>query len=319
MNTIHGNKAVAAAFFALVGCGGDKQPSMEGMADSREILVSAKLAGRLAQVRVQEGDHVRMGDTIALLASPEVYDKVAQAAGAVRSAEARLAMARHGARAEEIRMAETQATQATEARKLAETTWRRIEKLQADSALSRQQADEAEFRWQAAQETEIAASARLQMVRKGARPEEIEAAEGLVQSARNALAEAKDWQKEIAVLAPVDGIVEKRYLGAGEIMGAGSPIVVLIRPEDVWVALPAREDQIAGLKLGTTLSGEIPALARSATFRVSWMSAMGDFATWRSTTRKGDADLRSFEVRLVPTAPVEGLLPGMTVRLDGGK
>jgi HlyD family secretion protein len=319
MKTIHAKTAAAAALFALAGCGGDRRPSMVGMADSREILVSAKLAGRLAEVRVQEGDRVREGDTIAILASPEVDDKVAQAAGASRSAEAKLAMARHGARAEEIRMAQTQATQATEARKLAETTWRRIEKLQADSALSRQQADEAEFRWQAAQETEIAALARLQMVRKGARPEEIEAAEGLVQSARNALAEAKDWQKESVVLSPVGGVVQKRYLGAGEIMGAGSPIVVLIRPEDVWVALPAREDQIIGLRLGTTLSGEIPALGRSALFKVSWMSAMGDFATWRSTTRKGDADLRSFEVRLVPTEPVKGLLPGMTVRLDGGK
>lgn len=319
MKTIHTNLAVLAALSALVGCGGDKTPALVGMADSREILVSAKLAGRLAQVRVQEGDKVRAGDTIALLTSPEVNAKVAQAAGAVKSAEARLAMARHGVRKEELSMAQTQATQATEARKLAETTWRRIEKLQADSALSRQQADEAQFRWRAAQETETAALARLQMARKGARPEEIDAAEGLVQSAQNAWAEAKAWQKEIAVLSPVDGVVQKRYLGAGEIMGAGSPIVVLIRPEDVWVALPAREDQIVGLKLGTTLSGEIPALGRSAQFKVSWMSAMGDFATWRATTRKGDADLRSFEVRLVPVAPVEGLLPGMTVRLDGGK
>jgi HlyD family secretion protein len=66
------------------------------------------------------------------------------------------------------------------------------------------------------------------------------------------------------------------------------------------------------------LTGEIPALSKSAEFRVSWMSAMGDFATWRATSRKGDADLRSFEVRLVPVAPVAGLLPGMTVRFAAG-
>jgi HlyD family secretion protein len=308
-----------AAILGLAGCQDGGKPVLVGMADSREILVAAKLAGRLAEVRVQEGDHVRAGDTIALLSSPEVSAKVAQAAGMAKSAQARLSMARKGARSEEIRMAATQAAQATEGRKLAESTWRRIEKLQADSAISRQQADEAEFRWRAAQEMENAALARLQMVRKGARPEEIEAAEGLVQSADNALLEAKSWQKEVAVLAPCDGVVQKRYLGAGEIAGAGAPIAVLIRPEDVWVALPAREDQLAGMQVGKTLTGEIPALGKTAVFKVSWMTAMGDFATWRSTTRKGEADLRSFEVRLTPQAPVAGLLPGMTVRFQDGK
>lgn len=306
-----------ATLLGLAGCQESEPHPLVGMADGREISVAAKLAGRLGQVRVAEGDRVREGDTVAVLVSPEVSAKVAQAAGAVKSAQARLAMARKGARSEEIRMAETQAAQATEARKLAEATWRRVEKLHADSALSRQQADEVEFRWRAAQENENAALARLQMVRKGARPEEIEGAEGLVESATNALAEARSWQKESVVLAPCDGVVQKRYLAAGEIASAGAPIVTLIRPEDVWVALPAREDQLTGLKLGATIEGEIPALSRSATFKVSWMSSMGDFATWRSTTRKGEADLRSFEVRLTPAAPVAGLLPGMTVRFQG--
>lgn len=310
--------AVAALSLAfLQACQKDSSPALVGMADGREILVAAKLAGRIGSVRVSEGDKVKAGDTIAILTSPEISAKVEQAAGSTKSAEARLNMARKGARSEEIRMAETQASQATQARKLAETTWKRIQKLQSDSALTQQQADEAEFRWRSAQETETAALARLQMIRKGARPEEIEAAEGLVQSARNALSEARIWQKEVVVLAPCAGVVQKRYLGAGEIAGAGSPIVVLIRPEDVWVALPAREDQLSGIAIGQKLSGEIPALGRTVSFKVSWMSAMGDFATWRSTTRKGDADLRSFEVRLVPDTLVPGLLPGMTVRFAG--
>jgi len=189
-----------------------------------------------------------------------------------------------------------------------------MEKLHADSALTRQQADEAQFRWRSAQEMEGAAQARVDMLRKGARPEELDAAEGMAQSAENALLEARSWQKEGVVLAPCDGTVQKRYLGAGEIAGAGAPIVVLIRPEEVWVALPAREDQLAGIAVGRKMTGEIPALGKTADFQVSWMSAMGDFATWRATSRKGDADLRSFEVRLQPVAPVPGLLPGMTVR-----
>lgn len=301
----------------LAGCRTDA-PDLIGMADGREILVSAKIAGRLASVRVSEGDQVKAGDTLAVLGSPEVSAKVEQAAGAAKSASARLRMARKGARDEEVRMATTQLVQATEARKLAEATWKRVAKLLADSAVPRQQAEEAEFRWRTAQETESAAAARLDMVKNGARPEELEAAEGLLQSASNALSEARSWQKETVVLAPCDGIVQKRYLGAGEIMGAGSPILVLIRPQDTWVALPVREDQLAAIQVGSTLIGRIPALGMdSVEFKVTWMTSMGDFATWRSTNRKGDADLRSFEVRLMPKTQAAGLLPGMTVRFAG--
>ncbi|HOX51144.1 MAG TPA: efflux RND transporter periplasmic adaptor subunit [Fibrobacteria bacterium] len=306
-----------AALAMFAGCR-STPPDLIGMADGREILVSAKIAGRLADVRVAEGDLVKAGDTLAVLASPEVSAKVKQAAGAAKSASARLRMARKGARDEEIRMATTQLIQATEARKLAESTWKRVSKLLADSAVPRQQADESEFRWRTAQETESAAAAKLDMVRNGARPEELEAAEGLLQSASNALDEARSWQKETVVLAPCDGVVQKRYLGAGEIMGAGSPILVLLRPQDTWVAMPVREDQLAGFKVGTTLTGRIPALDRdSVAFKVTWMTSMGDFATWRSTNRKGDADLRSFEVRLMPLTPEPGFLPGMTVRFPG--
>ncbi len=298
-----------------IACKQSNPPDLIGMVDSREVLVSTKLAGRLAQVRVREGDQVKVGDTLAVLGSPEVVAKVEQAAGSAKSAKARLRMAKKGARDEEVRMAQTQLSQATEARKLAESTWKRISKLLSDSAIARQQADEAEFRWRSAQETESAAAARLHLVENGARPEELDAAEGLVQTAVNALTEAKSWQKETVILAPCNGIVQKRYLGAGEILGAGAPILVLIRPEEVWVALCVREDQLRQFEIGKTFGGSIPALGQdSVSFRVEWMTAMGDFATWRSTSRKGDADLKSFEVRLTPRQTVPGLLPGMTVR-----
>lgn len=300
----------------FAGCRDKDGLLLVGMSEGREVSVAGKLAGRIASVRCDEGDTVEAGDTVAMIGSPEVDAKVLQAEGAVRSAEARLSMARHGARPEEIRMAASAAAQAAQGRILAETTWKRVQALLADSAIPAQQADEVRMKWQLAVQTEEAAQARLQMTRKGARSEEIDAAEGLVESARNALAEARSWQNETAVLAPVDGVVQKRYLAAGEVAGAGSPIVVLIRPEETWATLAVREDLLAELKLGTVVKAEIPSLgAKDVSFKVTWLSSMGDFATWRATSRKGDTDLRSFEVRLEPLSPVPGFLPGMSVRL----
>jgi len=309
---------VGCSALVFLSCGDDsKSPDLVGMAETREIMVASKLSGRLAEVLVKEGDCVKAGDPLAHLASPEIEAKVAQARGMQKSAEARLNMARKGARVEELQMAEVALSQATEARKLAETTWNRVSKLLADSALSRQQADEVEFRWRSAQEAESAAKSRVEMIKNGARPEEIEALEGMAQSAHNALLEAQSWSKETTIYSSTDGVVQKRYLGSGEIAAAGAPILVLIRPEETWVALTVREDQLKGFLVGTQVSGRIPALGlENIPFKVTWMTAMGDFATWRATSRKGDTDLRSFEVRLEPTQLVPGFLPGMTVHFS---
>jgi len=307
---------IACTGLILLGCEPKEEAPLVGMAETREVMVASKLSGRLAEVVVSEGDHVKAGQPLARLASPEVEAKVEQARGAQKSAQARLTMIRKGARSEDLHMAETALAQATEARKLAETTWNRVKKLLADSALSRQQADEVEFKWRAAQETETSAATRVEMIKNGARPEEIEAAEGAAFSASNAVTEAESWSKETTVLSPVAGIVQKRYLGAGEIAAAGAPILVLIRPEETWVALPVREDQLASLHLGDQVQAEVPALGVvGIAFKVTWMSAMGDFATWRATSRRGDADLRTFEVRLEPVKPLSGFLPGMSVRV----
>ncbi len=287
-----------------------------GMVDTREIMVASKLAGRLAEVLVAEGDTVSEGQPVARLSSPEVMAKVEQARGALKSADARLTLVRKGAREEETRIAQTALAQATEARKLAEASLSRQQKLIANGMIARQKLDEAEYAFRSAQQAESAALARNEMLKNGARPEERDAAEGTSQSASNALVEAESWHKEMQINSPTSGRVQKRYLTTGEIAAAGAPILVIIRPEDAWVAVAAREDQLPGLKIGNVLKGELPALGlKDVEFKVTWLTAMGDFATWRATSRKGDTDLRSFEVRLEPVKPVPGMLPGMTVRL----
>jgi HlyD family secretion protein len=42
------------------------------------------------------------------------------------------------------------------------------------------------------------------------------------------------------------------------------------------------------------------------------INVQGQYATWRATRATGDFDLRTFEVRAVPTQPVVGLRPGMS-------
>ena len=53
--------------------------------------------------------------------------------------------------------------------------------------------------------------------------------------------------------------------------------------------------------------------------KVNYISALGNFATWRATKAKGDFDMKTFEVRAVPTEPMPDLKAGMSVIFDWKK
>jgi HlyD family secretion protein len=75
-----------------------------------------------------------------------------------------------------------------------------------------------------------------------------------------------------------------------------------------------REDLLAHIRKGDKVSLRVPAVGKDAVeAEVRYIAPLGDFATRRATRATGDFDLKTFEVRLYPTAPVEGLRPGMSV------
>ncbi len=89
-------------------------------------------------------------------------------------------------------------------------------------------------------------------------------------------------------------------------------MVTLVDLADVWAVVAVREDEFKPFEKATLHTGFIPALNVKAQFKSAFVSALPAFATWRAA-RPGGTDLRTFEVRLRPTAPVPGLRPGMTV------
>ena len=88
-------------YFAL----GKDEPTVQGQVEVTEYRVSSKVPGRIVELRVKEGDYVRVGDTLAILDAPEVNAKMQQAQSAEDAASAMDLMARKGARAEQIKAA----------------------------------------------------------------------------------------------------------------------------------------------------------------------------------------------------------------------
>jgi HlyD family secretion protein len=103
----------------------------------------------------------------------------------------------------------------------------------------------------------------------------------------------------------------------GELVSPGLPVLTVVDLTDQWITVNVREDRLAGLETGDTLSAVIPALGSdSHRFTVYYISPLGSFATWRATRESGGFDVRTFEVRARPQRPLEGMRPGMSALID---
>lgn len=49
--------------------------------------------------------------------------------------------------------------------------------------------------------------------------------------------------------------------------------------------------------------------------RVFYIRDLGTYANWQATKATGDFDARTFEVKMRPAHPIDGLRPGMSVIL----
>lgn len=289
---------------------------LQGMVDARTISVSAKVPGRLAELKVREGDVLKAGDTVAVIAIPEIEAKLVQVKAQERAAQAREDLANTGARVQEKDAARADWERAKAALTLASKTYERVDALYREGLIPAQRHDEATAQLAAARKVTEAAAAKLSAVDEGARVEDKIAAKALVDQARGGVSEVSSLASESIVKAPAAGEVTRIVMEEGEVAPAGFPLVLVTDLSDKWVVFNIREDELPGVEVGTVLKGFIPAVNRTVDLKVNWINPRGEYAVWRATRQSTGYDLRTFEVRARPVEELPALRPGMTVIVE---
>jgi len=290
---------------------------LQGQVEARTINIAPKISARIATLPVREGQAVAAGAALVTLDSPELRAKVLQAGAAQAAADAKRDLVDIGARTEDVRVARAMWDKATAGAELADKTYQRLHALYKEGLVSLQRNDEAQTNAKAALETALAAKAQYDTAVTGARPQEKTAAGAAARQAAGGVAEVDAAALELVLKAPRAAEVDKVVLHPGELAAAGFPILTLVDLTDIWVVFNIREDDFAGIKLGAPLDGSVPALGnRRFRFVIDTISPRGDYATWRATRQSSGYDVRTFEVRARPQAPIEGLRPGMSVLVD---
>jgi RND family efflux transporter MFP subunit len=214
----------------------------------QQVDVHAKVAGYIRQIYVDVGDHVKTGQTLAVLEVPELSAQLQGADAAVRRAKDTIRRAKgdldrteslHSA----IHLDYTRLKQASEAR---------------PGLIAEQELDDAQ-----AKDKEGTA--------------QIAAAEAALSEARNQLDVALAEQKQLSAMsdytrinAPINGVITRRYVDTGALVQAGTnsntqalPVVSVAQTDLFRLTLPVPESAVPMVHMGTLVTVHVSALNRN--------------------------------------------------------
>lgn len=286
---------------------------IQGEAEASEYRVSGKVPGRIEELYVKEGQMVHKGDTVALIDSPEVRAKLAQANAIKAVASSQSRKAQNGARKEQIAGAYELYQQALVQEDVMKKSFDRIQKLYDQKVIAAQKYDEVKAKYDASVAQTKAAKSQYDMAVNGAREEDKAAAKALVDQANGALMEVESYLSELYLTAPADGIISALFPKVGELVGQGAPVASVTDLNDVWFTFNVREDYLHGMKQGDKITVIIPALdGKEVPATINYVAVRESYATWKATKETGMYDAKTFEVRAVPDVTVDGVRPGMS-------
>jgi len=314
--------AAAAYFFWTASLSGDLV--LIGTVDANQVVVSAKIPGRIERLAVDEGSAVKAGDLVAELDTAELSAQAEAAQARVAETRASEDLAR-GTTTSEVATAQARAEAARATLREAQAELERVrtdhgrivalanagvasqqDKDQSDSALKAAQA-----RVSAAQDTARAADAEVKAAI--ARTNQARAARSTVAATRAQAQEAATRLGYTRVVSPVTGTVSVRVARQGEVVMAGAPIVTIVDYTQTWVRASIPETYADRIALGDTLPVRLPSGARIEG-KVIRKQAEAEFATQRDVSRS-KRDIKAIGLKLLIANPGGRYTPGMTAEV----
>ena len=346
-------KAVPIAVFGVLGIlggltlyragflkqGGDAAPKgptrLSGVISANEVIASAKIAGRILKLRVDEGDWIKADQLIAELDRAEMEAEKQTQLARIQQLAAKLNQNREVvilerdrsreqlARAEaQLQVAESQHAQAMSELSQLRKDASRAQELMNQGILARQEVERqltlvqvGESRVKSLDEQVRSARAELELCRANLRQvsvasmtvDQSHAESEQAQAQLNQISSRLEYTK---IRAPQQGMVSLRIASQGEVIKPGDPIVTIVDLDDVWVRAAAEESVVGRIAVGQSLpvqlvSGEVI----QGTVRL--ISPEAEFATQRDVSR-AKRDIRTFGIKVQIPNPQRRIHPGMT-------
>ncbi len=284
---------------------------VSGNIEATEVNVGFKISGRIVEIRVQEGDWVEKGKVLARLDDEDLRNRLAVAQATLRSAEARLRKLLAGSRPEEIREAEAALEQAKYDMENKQETYERIKALYERKVVPREALDNADTAFKVAQASLERAAQNYELVKQGARKEDIEEARAKVDEARASLRLMETQLGYTVLHSPMSGVVLVKSGEVGEVVNPGTSVLTLADIENVWLKAYIPEPDLGKVKWGqevivtTDLHPQ-----KEYKGKISFISSQSEFTPKQIQTEKERVTL-VYRIKVDLPNPDRELKPGM--------
>jgi HlyD family secretion protein len=288
---------------------------LNGRLESTTVDLGPKVAGRVVDILVREGDRVKAGDLLARLDLGETNVAVERDEAGVRSAEARVDDLEAGSRNAEIAAAEAEVVDRRAAVQLATIEEERQRALLDDAVGTQRDYDHANTELERARAALKGSAQKLALARDGFRRNQTAAARADAQKAAATLKQSQIVAKEGEIRAPADGIIVHRLAEPGQLIGAGQPALTMAFAGRLYVRTFIPESSLGKVKMGMPARVSVDAFPnRTFAAHVTEISPESEFTPKAVETRaervnlvyaaKADLD-RGWNEPLVPGQPAE--------------
>ena len=260
-----------------------------GRLESTEVQIAAKIPGRLAEVLVDEGDHVTKGQLLARMDTRTLEATRAQAQAEVQ--RAREALAANEANVQ-LRQSE---------KLLASQELKRFRQLSERGFASAQLLDQQQAKFNTSNSAVVAAQAQ------------VAAAKAAIVSSEAHVAQLTSEIEDSSLRAPINGVIQLRLAEPGEVLGSGGRVFMLIDPSDQYMNLYLPASVVGKLAVGAQARIVLDALPdQPLPAKISFVAAKSQFTPKEVETRDERQKL-VFRVKLRLTDPsaVPQAKPGM--------
>jgi HlyD family secretion protein len=309
--------------------------SLIGIVDGNEVIVSPQIMGRIINLTVDEGSAVKKGDLIAELDRTELEASLAAAKANVATLENSVHEAEHNyswtSEQTSASLDQAQAMTTSSSAQLDQARaqlWRdqadlkRMQQLYDKREVSAQDRDHAEAAVRMSEsnvkaledalKAQHASIAVAQANRKqvDVRKSAIASTIAQLEQARAAEAQTTAQLSYTRIYAPIDGIVSVRVAKQGEVVSPGSPIVVVVDVDHLWVRADVEESYIDSIQFGEKMRVKLPS-GNVIEGPVIFKGVENDFATQRDVSRT-KRDIKTFAIKVSVPNPEHRLFTGMT-------
>lgn len=216
--------------------------------------VIARVGGYVTDIRFDDNQPVKKGDTLVKLDDRDMQIKVQQAEAAVKSAEAGISVAQatQGVSSNSITVAQSGIDAAKIRVWKATQDFNRYSNLLKVNSVTQQQYDAAKAEKESADATLKTAEEQLQVVKQqsGTSSEQIKVAQAQLAQRNADLDFAKLQLSYYVITAPASGYASKKNIQPGQLVNVGSPVCAIVSGDGTYVMANFKETQLEKMKEG---------------------------------------------------------------------